>query len=400
MRKKNGCLVLFFSPKKYHVRKKSTFAAVNNDMFYLLLLCLASGFTQAVLICSGIYMLRHHRDYLFQRIFAAVLIMHSFGFFNNFVVASCWNLPCSHFINTLLVLYDYVIVGGYMMFAVSLVFPNRYSLRQLSLMEVPFLAALIVFAVTGSPVLYPIIQIFTLTASTALLIFLESSVRKHTDMLHDNVGDLERFDLRWSAILLIVLFAVQLLWAFESVSQKTWFSVTTANWNLLFDTLYCLLTIVFVVFVMQRIIRQKVFVVYPEENETTELEQPVEEALSDGIQAPYHKILLQHNIEEIIHEKKYYLETDLTLQKLAKYLGTNRQYLSNYINQEMHKTFYDFINDFRLEEAKRLLDAQSGDQFYSMEEIAMMSGYNTYSTFLRSFKKKYGQSPRDYLKNR
>ena len=62
---------------------------MNTDFFYELLLCLASGFTQAVLLCLSIYMFRHHRNYLFQRIFAAVLVMHSFGFFNNFVMLAC-----------------------------------------------------------------------------------------------------------------------------------------------------------------------------------------------------------------------------------------------------------------------------------------------------------------------
>ena len=102
-------------------------------------------------------------------------------------------------------------------------------------------------------------------------------------------------------------------------------------------------------------------------------------------------------MESIILEKRYYQDNTLTLQKLAQSLGTNRQYLSNYINQEMHKSFYDYINDFRLTEAKSLLDGKDGENQHSLEEISMMSGFNSYATFLRSFKKKYGQTPSQYL---
>ena len=101
---------------------------MNADSFYILLLCYLSGFTTCVFLASGIFLLRRHSKYLFQKIFAWVLMLHGVGFANNFVVAAADGLPCSDFLNTLLLLYDYVIVGGYMMFAVALVFPNRFSL--------------------------------------------------------------------------------------------------------------------------------------------------------------------------------------------------------------------------------------------------------------------------------
>jgi AraC-like DNA-binding protein len=90
----------------------------------------------------------------------------------------------------------------------------------------------------------------------------------------------------------------------------------------------------------------------------------------------------------------------LTLQKLATLLGTNRQYLSNYINREKQKTFYEYINDFRLEEAKKLLDNWDVERRHSMDDVATLSGFNSYATFLRSFVKKYGESPSKYLKRK
>ena len=375
------------------------------ELFYVLLLCFVSGFTQCVLLGCAVFIAKYHRTYQFQKLFVAALVLHSFGFFNNFVVAACWNQPFSDFLNTLLIFYDYIVVGAYMMFAVSLVFPNKFRIWQLLIIEIPFVVAMLLFAVTKNPLVYPVIHVFTIAASLALMIHLLFSIKKYNAMLRDNVGDIECFDLRWSGYLCIILFVVQLFWALESVSQNTWFSAPEVNGNLLFDTLYCLLIMIVVVYVTRKIVQQKVFSVSQEEKEATLMHLPEnEEAVSqpqiDSTPPSYHEVLIDKNIETLIREKRYYLDKTLTLQKLATCLATNRQYLSNYINQEKAMTFYDYINDFRLEEAKNLLDGQDEGRQYSIEEISNLSGFNSYSTFLRAFAKKYGQTPSKYLKNR
>jgi len=366
---------------------------MNSELFYWLLLCFVSGFTQCALLSCAVYLLRHHRTYQFQKLFAVVLILHAFGFFNNFVVAVCQNLPFSEFLNTLLILFDYIIVGAYMIFAVSLVFPNKFHIGQLLLMEIPFVCATILFTITHNPSIYSAILIFTLIFSLILMVFLLFSIKKHTAMLRDNVGDLEFFDLRWSTILCVSLFALQLIWAFESVSQNTWFSAPEADSNLLFDSIYCLIVMVFILFITRKIIHQKVYTI--EKEEISAAEQ------ADGFsRSPYHEILINKDIESTIRENRYYLDNSLTLQRLAMLLGTNRQYLSNYINQEKGMTFYDYINNFRLEEAKNLLDSADSGQKLPLEEVSRMAGFNSYSTFLRTFAKKYGQTPSRYMKNR
>ncbi len=371
--------------------KNRTFADMNSDSFYILLLCFVSGFTQCMLMGCGINMLRHHREYQFQRVFALVVILHSIGFFNNFVVLACRNLPFSEFLNSLLLLFDYVIVGGYMMFGVSLVFPDRFTKWQLLLIEVPFVAAMLLFGITQSPMIIMVVQVFTVIASLVLMVYLEYSIKRHTKMLLENLGNIEYFDLRWGAILIALYFGVALVWAFESVSQRDWFTAPVVGINLLFDTIYCLIIVAVVLFAVRKMVRQKVFVVTEDENET-EKGNALE---SNTIQQS--KPPIYSDLDKTMLEKRYYQDNTLTLQKLAQHLGTNRQYLSNYINQEKHETFYDYINDFRLTEAKAMLYGKGTDNQHSLEDISVMSGFNSYATFLRSFKKKYGQTPSQYL---
>ena len=372
------------------------FATMNSAQLYPLLLCLSSGITMCLLVASSIFLLRHHRSHQFQRAFAFTMLMLSFGFFNNFIVLTISDESTAAFVNMLLILYDYIVVGGYMIFVVTLVFPERFSTWRLALFEIPYIFAIALYAFTRSPFVYPAVQIYTFVASSILLVWLWYSIKKYNRMLLDNVGDIEHLNLNWAVVLIVLMYVVQLLWAVESLSNQSWFTVPTADSNLLFDTLWCFITIAYVLFILRKIIKQQVFTVEPASDNTIsnqETRTTIDEQAED-----YYKILNNIDIENLIKENKYHLDTSLTLQKLATLLGTNRQYLSNYINRVKQKTFYEYINEFRLEDAKRLLDSWNNEQGRSMEDIATMSGFNSYATFLRQFVRKYGESPSQYLK--
>lgn len=360
---------------------------MNTDYFYPLILCFASGFTQCMLLACSVRLFRIRPRHQFQQTFAVVLLMLSFGFFNNFLVSVFRSSPAVEFINTLLLLYDYVVVGGFMAFIVSLVFPGRFSDTRLSLFLVPYVVAILFFAFTRSPWVYPAIQLFTLAVSTALLVWLELSIKSYRRMLRENVSNIDFFDLRWGAAIIALLYFVQLGWSVESLSQQNWYTVSSANNNLIFDTFWCFFTIAYVLFILRKIMHQEVF--------TAPVQEPTEK---EEKSSDYYKTLKKTSVDELVKEKKYYLDPSLTLQKLATLLGTNRQYLSNYINREKGKTFYEYINDFRMDEAKNLLDNWDDRHHHSMDEIATLSGFNTYSTFLRTFVKKNGESPSTYLK--
>lgn len=383
-------MVLDFMAEIFYI-----FATMSSAQFYPLLLCLASGFTMCLLVAVVIYLLRRNNTYQFQRAFAVVMLMLSVAFFNNFLVLAFGDEDTILFINMLLILYDYVVVGGYMIFVVTLVFPGRFSALRLSLLVVPYVLAIAMFAITQSPLVYPIVQIYTLAASSVLLVWLLYSIKRYNRMLLNNVGDIEFLNLRWAIVLIVLLYVVQLLWAVESLSNQSWFTVPTADSNLLFDTLWCFITIVYVLFILRKIVQQQVLVDEPSPSQTSSEKDSL---LPDETTEGYYKVLNTIDIDNLIRKKQYYLDTALTLQKLATHLGTNRQYLSNFINREKQKTFYEYINDFRVEAAKHLLDGWSNGNEHSKEDLAAMSGFNSYSTFLRQFVKKYGVSPSQYLK--
>ena len=96
--------------------------------------------------------------------------------------------------------------------------------------------------------------------------------------------------------------------------------------------------------------------------------------------------------EKLIYEEKAYLNPKLTLTNLAVKIGTNRTYLSNYINHVLKKSFFDFVNSLRLEHATDLLLKTN----LTLEVIAEKSGFNSLSTFRRYFMHVHKKSPTVY----
>jgi AraC-like DNA-binding protein len=105
-----------------------------------------------------------------------------------------------------------------------------------------------------------------------------------------------------------------------------------------------------------------------------------------------------HN--ELLHymeTHKPYFEPELTIEELAKMLSIKAKTLSQVINESLQQNFFDFINRYRIEEAKRLLKGPK-DTKITVSEILYEVGFNSRSSFYALFKKYTGLTPNDYKK--
>ncbi len=123
------------------------------------------------------------------------------------------------------------------------------------------------------------------------------------------------------------------------------------------------------------------------------------------VKSGYEKSGLQKTDAEEYHQQlllkmesdKPYLDSKLSLSKLASIVGVSANHLSQVINQYEDVNFCDFVNKYRIEEFKR--QAESNPNF-NILSLALEAGFNSKSAFNSVFKKQMGKTPSQYLSGR
>ena len=110
------------------------------------------------------------------------------------------------------------------------------------------------------------------------------------------------------------------------------------------------------------------------------------------------KIELKSKLADLMEKEKVYKDNEITLGKLSKMLDTTTHNTSQIINEQFHENFYEFINDYRVEEAKSLLK-QNSSQVMNINEILFEVGFNNKVTFNKAFKKRTGMPPSHFRKS-
>ncbi len=102
---------------------------------------------------------------------------------------------------------------------------------------------------------------------------------------------------------------------------------------------------------------------------------------------------------QLMEKEKIYLKPDLNLKTLAQHLNVHYNYLSQIINEQLHQGFNDFINNYRIEAAKKkLLDPAEDNK--TILDIAYDTGFYSKSVFNTAFKKFTGMTPSEFKRDK
>jgi AraC-like DNA-binding protein len=104
---------------------------------------------------------------------------------------------------------------------------------------------------------------------------------------------------------------------------------------------------------------------------------------------------LANKLQNQMAAQRWYLEEDLSLRRLADLLNSTPHHLSQVLNEQLQKTFYDYINEVRVEAVQRLL---VDDPQRPITDIAYACGYNNKVTFYNAFKRCVGLTPSQFRK--
>ncbi len=104
---------------------------------------------------------------------------------------------------------------------------------------------------------------------------------------------------------------------------------------------------------------------------------------------------MKQQLEDLMVTEKVYLDHTLTLNKLADLLNLSRHHTSQIINEYFQSNFFEFVNNYRINEAINLMSDSTNTM--NINEIIDATGFNNRSSFYTTFKKKTGMSPTAYL---
>jgi len=124
----------------------------------------------------------------------------------------------------------------------------------------------------------------------------------------------------------------------------------------------------------------------------TEVEQTPETAKGQS-----HEMIKQYaeKLNAYLLAEKSYQNSGINIKTLSVETGIGVHHISETINKEFNRNFFDYINSFRVEKAKQLLLSPEKD-CYTIESIAQEVGFNSRSTFYTAFKKESGITPTEY----
>lgn len=106
---------------------------------------------------------------------------------------------------------------------------------------------------------------------------------------------------------------------------------------------------------------------------------------------------LSKRLREYMEDKKPYMNAGVQMADIAKSIGCSGHELSQLFTQFMHRNYYDYIAEYRVEEFKRMA-ADPAYARYTISTLYELCGFRSRSSFVASFKKFTGMMPKDYIK--
>ncbi|GAB4050153.1 helix-turn-helix domain-containing protein [Spirosoma litoris] len=230
----------------------------------------------------------------------------------------------------------------------------------------------------------PILQLLAICSISIYLFFALKQLRAFDRTLSDLLSDSYQYQSKWLQRLLILFGLLWLAWV-----PYTLVDYVIYNYQLGIDSyypLYLLLAFMTIWIGAESFLRPELVIVEVEKIKAsaTPPETPTPELLEAGMQ-------LRNQLETNL----FYLDAGLTLRSLADVLEIHPHELSRIINLGTGKNFNDLINEYRIKEVIRKMQDPQYDRI-TLLGIAYDSGFNSKTTFNRTFKQLTGQNPANY----
>ena len=273
---------------------------------------------------------------------------------------------------------------------------RRRPLWPIAVMMAPLVAGEVFSIVTRSYALLPMAYVYFPLMCIGLIIYMVRALRQYGHWLRDNYADLEHKEVWQSFVVLAIVLIALVLYAFVTKGPVYQYAMQV-------------IILVLVGYLLWRVETLSDLSIKSiddsqidsDDNDTSAIQTDTTEDLEENVEENVLSPTIRNNIEQLLQQHcidtQLYLQHDLNISQLAKAIGTNRFYLSQYFSTQ-GTTYNAYVNGLRINHFMRLYgEAVAASRPFTAQQLASESGYRSYNTFRNAFKLRMGQNVREWM---
>ena len=265
---------------------------------------------------------------------------------------------------------------------------RRRPLWPVAVMVAPLIAGLAWCVATRSEALLPMLYAYILLMWLGLIIYMVRATRQYGRWLRDNYADLEHKEVWQSFVVLAIILLAYAIYLLDAGELKYEFAMEVIN-------------IVLICYLLWRVETLNDLSTSSESEDDDDLSSSKGLSQTNRERSTLGTLPVKNIgtlLKQYCEEPQLYLQHDLTLLQLAKAVGTNRFYLSQYFSSQ-GLTYNAYINNLRIDHfVSSYREAVGAQRPFTAQQLAQESGYRSYSTFCRVIKGKTGKSVSAWIK--
>jgi AraC-like DNA-binding protein len=243
---------------------------------------------------------------------------------------------------------------------------------------------------TRSDTLLPVLFVYFLLMWLGIIIYMVRATRQYGRWLRDNYADLEHKEVWQSFVVLAIILLVYIIYSLD-VGE------------LIYEYALDVIIIVLVCYLLWRVETLSDLSIPIQLDTAIAVDDVSEETVASEDVGDGDPLSMRNNIGPLLklhcEEQQLYLQHDVSLSQLAQIIGTNRLYLSQHFSNQ-GTTYNVYINGLRIQHFIKLChETVATHQPLAVKQLALQSGFRSYSTFNAAFKQIMGMTATKWMHN-
>jgi AraC-like DNA-binding protein len=321
-------------------------------------------------------------------VFFAVLVLNHLWYMPIFYISSSEDIMMTDLIGGLL--DSMTVFPVAIIVLLAMLQDRRRPLWPIAAMMAPIVVVGAFNIATRSFAILPIVYIYFLLMCIGFIVYMVRALRQYGRWLRENYADLEHKEVWQSFVVLAIIMLVFVIYVFTSEGPVYQYAMQVI----------CIVLICYLLWRVETLSDLSIKSI--DDLQIDNLRFDSDDRDSSAVRTDDAQLSVHNNIGPLLQkyciDTQLYLQHDLNLSQLAKAVGTNRFYLSQYFSNQ-GLTYNAYINNLRVDHFVSLYrEAVDAHRSFTAQQLALESGFRSYNTFSSAFKRKTSLSVTAWIK--